>query len=36
LVEDEYENDCVQPSKKIENCAYDNNEENEEGFESSE
>jgi hypothetical protein len=26
LVEDESENDCVQPSKKIEKCAYDNSE----------
>jgi hypothetical protein len=36
LVEDESENECVQPSKEIENCAYDNSEENEEGFESGE
>jgi hypothetical protein len=33
LVEDESENECVQQSKEIEKCAYDNNEENEEGFE---
>jgi hypothetical protein len=36
LVEEESENECVQPSKEIENCAYDNSEENEEGFESGE
>jgi hypothetical protein len=34
LVKDEYENECVQPSKEIEYCAYDNNEENEERSES--
>jgi hypothetical protein len=33
LVEGESENECVQPSKEIENCAYDNSEENKEGFE---
>jgi hypothetical protein len=33
LVEDEYENECVQKSKEIEKCAYDNSEENEERFE---
>jgi len=26
LVEDESENECVQQSKEIENCVYDNNE----------
>jgi hypothetical protein len=36
LVGDEYENECVQQPKEIENCAYDNSEENEEGFESGE
>jgi hypothetical protein len=36
LVEDEYENEYVQQSKEIEKCTYDNNEENEEGFESGE
>jgi hypothetical protein len=36
LVKDESENECVQQSKEIEKCAYDSNEENEEGFESSE
>jgi hypothetical protein len=36
LVEDESKNECVQPSKEIENCAYDNSEENIEGFESGE
>jgi hypothetical protein len=36
LVEDKSENECVQPSKEIENCAYDNSEENEEGFKSGE
>jgi hypothetical protein len=30
------ENECVQQSKEIEKCAYDSNEENEEGFESGE
>ena len=30
------ENDCVQQSKEIEKCAYDNSEENEESFESGE
>ena len=33
LVEDESENECVQQYKEIEKCAYDSNEENEEGFE---
>jgi hypothetical protein len=32
LVEDEYENECVKKPKEIEKCAYDNSEENEEGF----
>jgi hypothetical protein len=36
LVEDESENEYVKQSKEIEKCAYDNNEENEEGFESGE
>jgi hypothetical protein len=36
LVEDESENECVQQSKEIEKCAYDNSEENEECFESGE
>jgi hypothetical protein len=33
LFEDEPGNGCVQQSKEIENCAYDNNEENGQGFE---
>jgi hypothetical protein len=33
LVEDESENEYVKQSKEIEKCAYDNSEENEEGFE---
>jgi hypothetical protein len=36
LFEDESENEYVQQSKEIEKCAYDNSEENEEGFKSSE
>jgi hypothetical protein len=36
LVEDEPKNECVQQSKEIENCAYDNSGENEKGFESGE
>jgi hypothetical protein len=36
LVENEAENECIQQSKEIEKCAYDNSEENEEGFESGE
>ena len=36
LVEDEPENECVQKSKKNEKSAYNDSEENEEGFESSE
>jgi hypothetical protein len=36
LVKHETENKCVQQSKEIEKCAYDNSEENEEGFESGE
>ena len=36
LVENEFENECVHKSKEIEKCAYDNSEENEEGFESGE
>jgi hypothetical protein len=31
-----YENDCIQQSKEIEKCAYDNSEENEESLESGE
>ena len=34
LVKDESENECVQQSKEIEKCFYDNSQENEEGFES--
>jgi len=33
LVEDESENECVQKSKELGKCAYDNSEENEESFE---
>jgi hypothetical protein len=36
LVGDESKNECVQQPKEIENCAYDNSEENEKGFESGE
>ena len=36
MVEDESENECVQQSKEIENCKYDNSEENDQGFESGE
>ena len=36
LVKNEFENEWVQQSKEIEKCAYENSEENEEGFESSE
>jgi hypothetical protein len=36
LVGNELESECVQQYKESENCEYENNEENEEGFESGE
>jgi len=36
LVGNELESECVQQYKESENCEYENNEENEEGFESKE